>query len=73
MANCIKKTWANESAAKRKLTEIRKKRDRNPGRWKVEVRVYQCPFCSGWHATSRDVDYVPPRQHRPLRTIEDAE
>ncbi len=73
MATCGKRSWSNAHAARRKLAEIRKRRDRHPGHWKVEVRAYRCPDCKRWHVTSHQADYVLPSQRRPLRVIESAE
>lgn len=73
MSICTKKAWASEASAKRKLTEIRKRRDRHRGAMRVEVRHYRCPDCSAWHLTSHVADYTLPSQRRPLRVLEMAE
>lgn len=69
MAVCNKRAWANEHAAKRKLSEIRRRRDRSRKATKVEVRAYRCPDCRRWHVTSHEADYVLDSSRRPLRVI----
>jgi len=70
---CDKRGWANEHSARRKLTEIRRKRDRCQAARKVEVRAYQCPHCQHWHLTSHTEDYTLPSRRRPLKVYQEAE
>ena len=70
MALCDKKSWASERSARRKLAEIRAKRDRCRKARRFEVRAYQCPICRQWHLTSDVADYVLPSSRRRLRDVE---
>jgi hypothetical protein len=47
---CIKRRYQDEASAGQVLGNIHL----TSGTHKKPVRVYPCPYCSGWHLTSRE-------------------
>lgn len=49
--NCDKAWFVSETAAKAEMLRIRSRRVTTT--WKLPIRVYACPYCTGWHMTSQ--------------------
>ena len=47
-----KRMYATEEKAKEALAVARRRGESKGGQ--IEKRVYQCPWCSGWHLTSQE-------------------
>src|SRR6185312_15427114 len=55
MTECIKRRYATEASAHRKLTELRRRR-RSQRAVKVEDHAFHCPHCLAWHLSSDPLD-----------------
>lgn len=50
---CTKNTYSSEEQAKKHLKEIRRYAESHEQKNHIPVRAYPCPFCKGWHLSSR--------------------
>lgn len=50
---CRKRRFRDEYEAAKKLKQIAARAARGEVRHKIPVRYYDCPFCGGFHLTSR--------------------